>query len=59
MCFWAGLFADGDKETLIDGVNTMIQIATKLLAKPKMMKKEVNQIQDSDRQEGGRHGPAE
>jgi hypothetical protein len=34
MRFWTGLYADGDPEMLIDGVNVMLKIAVKLLTKP-------------------------
>lgn len=33
MGFWAGLQSDGDKEMLINGVNAMLKIALRLLAK--------------------------
>jgi hypothetical protein len=33
MCSWAGLYSAEDKETLLAGVNTMMQIARKLLNK--------------------------
>jgi hypothetical protein len=33
MCYWAGLYQKEDKELLEAGVNTMLQIATKLLCK--------------------------
>ena len=33
MGYWAGLFAESDKEALIAGVTTMLEIATKLLNK--------------------------
>ena len=37
---------------LIDGANTMLQIASKLLAKPKQVVKGFNQQQDADHEEG-------
>jgi hypothetical protein len=33
--FWAGLFAEGDKEALVAGANTMLAIALKILSKRK------------------------
>jgi hypothetical protein len=33
MKYWAGLFKEVDKEALENGVNTMLKIATSLLAK--------------------------
>ena len=35
--FYADLQNDGDKEMLINGVNAMLKIALKLLAKPYML----------------------
>jgi hypothetical protein len=35
--YWAGLFAEGDKESLVDGANTMLAIALKILGKRKKM----------------------
>jgi hypothetical protein len=38
---------------LIDGANTMLQIASKLLAKPKQVVKGfINQLKDADHEEG-------
>jgi hypothetical protein len=31
MCFWGGLYADVDKEMLINGVNTMLRVAARLI----------------------------
>jgi hypothetical protein len=31
MRFWAGLYADVDKEMLINGVNTMLRVAARLI----------------------------
>ena len=33
MSYWASLFLENDKEALVAGVNTMLQIAVKLLGK--------------------------
>jgi hypothetical protein len=33
ICYWAGLFLEGDKEMLIEGAHTMLQITLKLLNK--------------------------
>jgi hypothetical protein len=39
MCCLAGLNADGDKETLLEGANVTLQISSKLLlAKPRQPK---------------------
>jgi hypothetical protein len=35
MSYWAGLFAEEEKKTLEEGVNTMLQIVVKLLDKKK------------------------
>jgi hypothetical protein len=39
MSYWAGLFLEDDKEALIAGVNTMMEIAVKLLDKKKSKKR--------------------
>jgi hypothetical protein len=39
MSYWAGLFPQTDKEALVAGANTMLQIALKLLGK-KMVRKD-------------------
>jgi hypothetical protein len=31
MCFWAGLYADVDKEMLVSGVSTMLRVAARLI----------------------------
>lgn len=33
MSYWAGLFVENKKEALVAGVNTMLEIAVKLLGK--------------------------
>lgn len=33
MRYWAGLYAEGDKERLVEGVNVMLKVATKLISK--------------------------
>ena len=33
MRYWAGLYAEGDKERLVEGVNFMLKIVTKLISK--------------------------
>jgi len=35
MGYWANLFLESDKESLLEGVNTMLAIAMKLVAKKK------------------------
>ena len=35
MRYWAGLYAKGDKERLVEGVNVMLKIAMKLISKTK------------------------
>jgi hypothetical protein len=31
MCYWTGLYAEVDREMLINGVNTMLRVATEIL----------------------------
>jgi hypothetical protein len=48
----SGIYFEGE-EMLIDGANTMLQIASKLLAKPKQVVKGfINQLKDADHEEG-------
>jgi hypothetical protein len=49
MRYWAGLFGEADQETLLDGVNTMLKIAVKLLANPKQKDKKKLRITPSGR----------
>lgn len=49
MCYWAGLFLEVDKDTLVAGANTMLAIALKLLNKNQAKEKTL-QLED---QEGG------
>jgi hypothetical protein len=48
MRFWAGLYADGDQEMLIDGVNAMLKIVVKLLTKLGKKKRNIQMIQDAN-----------
>jgi predicted house-cleaning NTP pyrophosphatase (Maf/HAM1 superfamily) len=45
-----------ERRMLIDGANTMLQIASKLLAKPKQVVKGFNQVQDAVHEEGEDQG---
>lgn len=47
----AGLYKK-DQAMLIDGVNAMLQIATKLLAKSAQTSRNVNSIQDAEKEDG-------
>jgi hypothetical protein len=49
MQYWAGLFGEADQETLLDGVNTMLKIAVRLLANPKQKDKKKLHITPSGR----------
>lgn len=33
MGYWAGLYLEGDKEAILEGINTMLRIALKLVNK--------------------------
>lgn len=48
MRFWTGLYADGDPEMLIDGVNAMLKIALKLLTKLGKKTRNVKRNQDAN-----------
>ena len=47
MRFWVGLYSAEDKEMLLAGVNTMMQIAKKLLNK-KSMSSRVQLLEEGD-----------
>lgn len=51
--FWAGLFAGEDKDVMIDGVNAMLKIAVKLLAKQSHKTGDVKRLRGSDQDDGG------
>ena len=51
MRYWAGLYAEGDKERLVEGVNFMLKIVTKLISKTRAPGDTMMQIQEADRQE--------
>jgi len=51
MKYWAGLFKEVDKETLENGVNTMLKIATSLLAKRNREGELLMKDNDDDNQE--------
>jgi hypothetical protein len=31
MCFWAGLYAEVDKDMLVNGINIMLRVAARLI----------------------------
>jgi hypothetical protein len=47
MCYWAGLFLEVDKDTLVAGANTMLAIALKLLNKNQAKEKTL-QLEDQE-----------
>ena len=52
MSYWAGLFLENDKKALIAVVNTMLEIAVKLLDKMKSKKRQRLMIEEEkDNQE--------
>lgn len=55
MRFWAGLYAGEEKEVLIEGVNAMLQIAVKLLAKKNQKTGDIKWLPDSE--QGGDRDP--
>ena len=55
MCYWEGLFLEANREALVDGANTMLAIAWKLLTKKS--RKETPLLLKDD-QEGGQNGGA-
>jgi hypothetical protein len=55
MCYWAGLFMEVDKDTLVAGANSMLSIALRLL-KQKQAKGRTLQLEDD--QEGGQNSGA-
>jgi hypothetical protein len=55
MCYWAGLFMEFDKDTLVAGANSMLAIALRLL-KQKQAKGRTLQLEDD--QEGGQNSGA-
>ena len=55
MRFWAGLYAGEEKEVLIEGVNAMLQIAVKLLAKKNQKTGDIKRLPDSE--QGGDRDP--
>jgi hypothetical protein len=50
MVFWAGLYAEMDREQLIEGANLMLKVAKEVLAKETA--REVNQLLLQDSQPG-------
>ena len=55
MCYWAGLFMEADKDTLVAGANTMLSIALKILNQ-KQRKEKTLHLEDD--QEGGQNSGA-
>lgn len=58
MRYWAGLYAEGDKERLVEGVNVMFKIATKLISKMRVPHDTMMQIQEADRREDDKQNPS-
>ena len=48
MTFWAGLQKEMDKETLVQGVDTMFKIAVQLLSKKRRAVGQPSMLQDGD-----------
>jgi len=55
--YWAGLYSEPDRKQLEDGLNTMLQIANKLLKRQKRSDGNSGQIQDGD-SDGQDNAPA-
>jgi len=53
MRYWAGLFGEADQETLLDGMNTMLKIAVKLLANLKQKDKKKLRITQGAKEDDG------
>ena len=53
MRFWADLYADGAKEALIEGVNTMLKIDVKLFTKASERKRDIRRIQEENKHDEG------
>ena len=51
MKYWAGLFAEADKEQLEEGLNTMLEIANKILKRQKKDMDTARQLHDGDQDE--------
>lgn len=47
MGYWAGLYMGVDKEELVEGINTMLKIAAKLVSKKKKTKG-TNRLEDNN-----------
>jgi hypothetical protein len=50
MIFWAGLYAEMDRDQLIEGSNLMLKVAKEVLAKKTV--RQVNQMLLQDEQDG-------
>ena len=48
MKYWAGLYAEPDREQLIVGINTMLRVATRILKRQKEDKEARKQLQGGD-----------
>ena len=51
MKYWAGIFAEADKEQLEEGLNTMLEIANKILKRQKKDMDTARQLHDGDQDE--------
>lgn len=56
MKYWTGLYVEPDKEQLLEGINTMLQVAERIL-KRKEDKEAGKYLQDGDR-DGSNDAPA-
>jgi len=46
MKYWAGLYAEPDREQLIVGINTMLRVATRILKRQKEDMEATDRLQD-------------
>lgn len=48
MTYWAGLYGEPDREQLVEGINTMLKIAEKILKRKRGDTEAVNRLQDGE-----------
>lgn len=53
MCFWTGLYAEIDSMMLINGVNTMLKVASDLLLPHNPAKDQCKRLKQDDHPDGG------
>ena len=48
MKYWAGLYAESDKEQLVEGINTMLRVAKGILKRQREEAEAAGQLQDGE-----------